>query len=306
MHLITREIRIPSHTTEIRIVPLGCTHMGAYGCQQDKVDWWLRYVYERENTYCILLGDLVDSIHEKDKRYNEDEVADWCIGTKANRHRWGNTLIDRQFKFALERFRPLAERGKILWIHAGNHEHKLVTTASRDLTRDWARSLDVPYAGLAALSQLIIRTGDGRKGSSNSGVKRLTFFTTHGGGAAQSNGGVINRVASMLNGYDVDVALMAHLHRSMHVRQVMHSITANGRRKVRERVAAVCGTFLDGHCEGANSYAELKGYNPVALGPPVVHIKRRLRSRVSKGDPDGTTDYTNLWVSDSTRSVDDE
>lgn len=292
MQLINREIVVPSLRTEVKIVTMGCTHHGAAGANEQLSGFWYNYVLSHPNTYVIFGGDMVDSIHEKDKRYAEQEVAPWCIGTPSNRQRWGGTLIDRQFRYALEKWRPLAEAGKILWIHAGNHEEKLITTASRDLTLDWSRELKIPYAGLVALSNLVVRVPTGN------GSYRVTFYTMHGGGSAQSDGAVVNKATSMLQGWDVDVALMWHLHKKAHMTKRMLGINEKGRRKTRDRVGAVCGAFLDGHCEGINSYAELKGYPPTALGPLVVHLKREIGRRPEHDDGRGTG-YTRIWISDA-------
>ena len=296
MELITRRIKATSSRAEVKIVTLGCMHHGAAGCDEKLADFWYKRILDSPDTFCILGGDLVDSIFERDKRYLEEEVAPWCFGNK-----WGGTLIDRQYNYALAKWRPLAEAGKILWIHAGNHEWKLKTQASRDLTLDWARALTsyakdagfpaVPYAGLSALSNLFIE-------SAGSSI-RVKFFTTHGGGGAQSTGSVINRADSMLNSYDVDVALMWHLHRKQHVEQPLLGITETGKRTVRSRIAAVCGTFLDGNIDGVTGYGELKQYRPSALGPLVVHIKRTHMAGSHREDEKAKSNFIRLWISDA-------
>jgi hypothetical protein len=282
---------VSSLRDQVKIVAMGCTHHGAAGADEKLAAFWYDRVLNSPNTYVIFGGDMVDSIHEKDRRYAEQEVAGWCIGTPANRKRWGGTLIDRQFRYAMEKWRPLAEAGKILWLHTGNHEEKLVASASRDLTLDWSRELNVPYAGLAALSRLTVQ----RAGGSSYGV---SFFTQHGGGGAQTDGAVMNKATALLSGYDVDVALMWHLHKKAHMTKRMLGITDTGRRRIRDRVGAVCGAFLDGHCEGIVSYAELKGYLPTALGPVVIHMKREI-GNIPKGDPQRASGYTRIWISDA-------
>jgi hypothetical protein len=305
LEFINQEVKVASIRDEVRIVAMGCIHHGAAGCDEKLADFWYNYVLNTPNAYCVLGGDLVDSIHERDKRYLDEEVAPWCFGK-----RWGGTLIDRQYHYALAKWKPLAEAGKILWIHSGNHEHKLKTQASRDLTLDWSRELTkmseaaghraVPYAGLSALTNLIVRPD-----RANGGSYRLSFFTQHGGGGAVSDGGIINKASSMLTAYDVDVALMWHVHRQMHLRVPMWSITDTGRLSRRERIGAVCGTFLSGHTEGVASYAELKGYKPQSLGPLVIHFKREVQNR-TKAEPNRATGYTRLWVSDAVRSAEEE
>jgi hypothetical protein len=300
VEFIQRRIRASSSRAETKVVAMGCIHHGAAGCDERLADFWYNYILKTPDTYVILGGDLVDSIHEKDKRYLDEEVATWCFGKK-----WGGTVIDRQYNYALAKWRPLAEAGKILWIHAGNHEWKLKTTASRDLTLDWSRALSeyarakghdpVPYAGLSALSNLIVDSGDARK--KNHGSFLVKFFTTHGGGGAQSTGSVINKADSMLNSYKVDVALMWHLHRKQHVEQPLLGITDSGKRTVASRIAAVCGTFLDGNIEGVTGYGELKQYRPSSLGPQVIHLKSKTLPKDS--EEKHARSYIHIWLSDA-------
>jgi hypothetical protein len=295
MELITQKITIPTVRTEVKIVCMGCVHHGAAGCNETLADFWYNRILTTPNTFVILGGDMVDAIHEKDKRYAEQEVAPWCLGTGANRKRWGGTVIDRQYNYGVEKWKPLADAGKILWIHKGNHEEKLVTTASRDLTLDWSRALGVPFAGLAALSNLFITPANDKRGMAG---YRVSFFTTHGGGSAQTDGAVLNKAMGMLRDYDVDVALMWHVHKKAHATKTMLGVSATGRRTVRDRIGAVCGTFLDGHIPGVTGYAELKGYGPTPLGPQVIHIKREVQAR-PKGDAGRGTGYTRIWLSDA-------
>ena len=303
MELIARDIVIPHPRTEIKIVAMGCVQHGAAGCDERLAQFWYDYILRTPHAYVILGGDLVDSIHEKDRRYAEQEVAEWCLGTKANRAKWGSTLIDRQYRYALKKWEPLAKAGKILWIHKGNHEEKLVATASRDLTLDWCRALKVPYAGLAALS--LLRVKHVKRRHESEARFSVSFFSQHGGGGAQSDGGIINKAGGMLAAWDVDVALMWHLHRKTHLTRRMLGITRSLRRAVRDRVGAVCGTFLDGHCEGVDSYAELKGYPPVVTGPLVIHIRQEDGFKTLLSDPGRATSFVRLWVSDAVRGGQD-
>lgn len=301
MEFIQRRVKSSTSRSETKIVAMGCIHHGAAGCDEKLADFWYQWILKRPDAFVILGGDLVDAIYEKDRRYLDEEVAQWCFGKK-----WGGTLIDRQYNYALAKWRPLAEAGKILWIHAGNHEWKLKTQASRDLTLDWSRALSeyatakghapIPYAGLSALSNLTVDAGKGA-------AFTVRFFTTHGGGGAQTTGSVINKADSMLNSYAVDVALMWHLHRKQHVEQPLIGITDNGKRTVHNRIAAVCGTFLDGNVEGITGYGELKQYRPSALGPQVIHLKRECLPREDGGKQ---RSYIRIWISDAVESHEED
>ena len=298
---------------EIRIVCIGCAHHGAAGADEQQLNFWYNKILNTPNMYAIFLGDMVDAIYEKDKRYTEEEVADWCWGKK-----WGGTIIDRQFNYAVEKWSPLAKAGKILWIHMGNHEEKLIAVASRDLTRDWSRVLSIPYAGYMALTNLRI-LHDGpfdpkarkRPGRDNSYSRstRVVFFTTHGAGGAQSQGAVMNKVSAMMDNYEANVYLMAHLHKRMSIARrtigITEPRTSGGklirpRRRVYDRVAAVCGTFMDGHCDGVAGYGERKGYSPIITGPSVIHIKVEHNTSSRKFVDNETPRWaTRIWVSDA-------
>ncbi len=298
MELINREVQVATPATEVKIVAMGCIHHGHAGCNERLAQFWYDRVLRSRDTYVILGGDLVDSIFEKDKRYCEGEVAPWCREMK-----WGGTLMDRQFNYALAKWQPLAAAGKILWIHEGNHEQEIRLRASRDMTREWAYRLKVPYAGYSAHSNLVCRYGSKSRGTDTG--YRVKFYTTHGSGAAQSHGGKMNKVAAMMDAFDADVCLMWHLHDRMHRLKRSEGIgePRGGLPPVirnRDRLAAMCGTFLD-RKRGVTNYGERKGFAPIVPGPSVIHLRRdsapnqrqRQRSRVTYAPG------TRIWISDA-------
>ena len=290
MEALNVRIRVPTCATEVRLVCMGCIHHGAAGCDEELADFWYDYVRNTPHTYLILGGDLVDSIAEKDKRYLEEEVARWCFDKK-----WGGTLIDRQYHYAAAKWKDLAFAGKILWIHTGNHELALKRYASRDLTLDWSRELGIPYAGYSALGNIIIGSPQHRY--------VVSFYSTHGSGASQTSGAVLNTAEAMLNRFDVDLALMWHLHRKMHVASVMlrPSKPVQGtlpQGLPRHRIAALCGTFLRGYMPGVTSYSEMKGHRPTPIGPVVIHMKQD-RTHDRKAGIENR--YIRLWISDAVR-----
>lgn len=298
MELLNRHIKLSSRGAEIKVACLGCIHHGHSACNERLADFWYRRILNAPDTYCILGGDLVDSIFERDKRYCEQEVARWCRDRK-----WGGTLIDRQFRYALEKWRPLAEAGKILWLHEGNHEQELRLRASRDLALDWCRELKIPYAGYQAHTNLICHYGKPRRGTTSLSF-RVTFFTTHGSGSAQTDGAVMNKVASLMNDYDADISIMWHLHRRMHILKRSEGI---GEPRVntppiirnRDRLAAICGTFLDRRV-GITNYGERKGFKPIVPGPSVIHIKYEpAPSAWQRQHGRAYAPGTRIWISDA-------
>ena len=268
MEIVHREVKLSRRHSELKIVAMGCVHHGAAGCDDKLAQFWYDKILQEPDTYAIFGGDMVDGIHEKDKRFTHQECAKWCFDGAL-----GGTVIDRQYRYALKKWRPLAEKGKILWLHAGNHEELLWHRfGAPDLTRNWAWELKIPYAGYSALSSLTIHSAGNRQTR-----HRVTFYSTHGSGSASTNGAAERRVKKLMDAYAADVYLMWHVHRRVTTaaRRIGLTQQRDGAVKMREydRIGAACGTFLNSHMEGITGYGELAGYEPVIPGPVIVHIK---------------------------------
>ena len=304
MQYIARRIQVPKRNPEIKIVAMGCIHHGAANCDEKLASFWYKKALEDPYTFIILGGDLVDGISEKDPRYFNGELARWCHDRK-----WGDTIIDRQYNYALQKWAPLAEKGKILWLHAGNHEWALIRHCDRNLSREWARELKIPYAGLEAFTWLTIEHGKkvergyaNRKAYPSS--TSVSFYTTHGSGSGQTTGAIANRVERMTYHWDADVCLMWHLHRRIALPRRVGAGSrprmVDGKERVvpkfRDRVAAICGTFLRSHQPDITGYGELKNYPPIAPGPVVIHIKPE-DTIYRKDEPRSYT--TRIWASEA-------
>lgn len=310
MQYIARRIAVPKRNAKIDIICMGCIHHGARNCDEKQAAFWYEKALKDPYTFIILGGDLVDGITEKDKRYFNGELATWCHDS-----RLGDTIIDRQYNYGLKKWRPLAEKGKILWMHAGNHEWALIRHCDRNLTREWARELKVPYAGLEAFSWLTIEHGPERhrgiRGQTHPSSTSVSFYTTHGSGSGQTTGAIMNRVERMTYNWDADVCLMWHLHRAMAMRRRQGTGSrprrVDGKERVtpkfRDKVAAICGTFLQSHQEGVTGYGELKNFPPIASGPVVIHIKPE--DCISRGK-EPRSYYTRIWASEAVRVTNDE
>jgi hypothetical protein len=253
--------------------------MGAYGCDEDQIDYWHQRILKRDNTYVIFGGDMVDAIHEKDRRYTHQECADWCFDSQ-----YGSTIIDRQYEYALCKWKPLAEAGKILWMHTGNHEealwHKFGCT---DLTQRWCGELSrlaheagqppVAFAGRTALSSLVVKGGAGHTSSHS-----VTFYSEHGAKAANTTGRALNIVRELMAVYAADIYLTGHNHKIGTIAERRIGLSRTSKKgEIREhcydRVGAVCGTFLNSHMSGREGYGERAGYPPLIPGPALIHIK---------------------------------
>src|SRR5207245_980932 len=74
-------------------------------------------------------------------------------------------------------------------------------------------------------------------------------------------GGHINRIEDMSSGYDADIYLRGHTHQMGYSKRKIE--TFNGEKT---KYFAAVGSFLNGHMEGATSYAEEFDLLPLPTG----------------------------------------
>ena len=280
MQLLHREVKLSKRRGTLEIVCMWCTHHGAYGCDDEQADFWYQRINDRPDTYAIFGGDMVDAIHERDKRYTHQECADWCFDPDL-----GSTIIDRQYEYAMRKWKPLAAKGKILWLHAGNHEEALWNRFGvTNLTANWCRALKIPYAGRSALSSLTIKSSSG--GTVRHGGFNVSFYSEHGSRAANSTAAALNILTKLMAVYAADIYLTGHNHRIVTMAERRIGLVRQTNQVVRmrefDRVGAVCGTFLNSHMSGREGYGERAGYAPLIPGPAIINIKVESGKRGSE------------------------
>jgi predicted nucleic-acid-binding Zn-ribbon protein len=134
---VTRlEINLKTDEDKIRLVPWGDVHIGAPEGQNDyaKAMRELQYVLDTPNTYLIGMGDFCDCAQK----------MPWKHGPNI----FTSSLSPMEQYTVLERWlRPLAEAGKIIGLHAGNHETWIMENSGIQLIDLLCRSLRVPFLG---------------------------------------------------------------------------------------------------------------------------------------------------------------
>lgn len=226
--------------------------------------------------YLIFMGDDIEG-HQVDHKYYHSET-----------HEPEKTPI-LQGRAIAKKFMPV--RDKILYWHYGNHP--LLVHKAGNVTRDVVcRELRVPYGTWSAKLTL-----NNKKGST-----MFKMFTTHGFKSINSAaGGPIRRQSNMkialkriLQHKAGDALLMAcgHIHRLLKVRPHEENLyLIDDGEEISEYFAQpgkdndsrivhpdarwyVCtGSFYKLYRRGIDSYAEIKGYDPIQLGYAVVRVR---------------------------------
>lgn len=249
------------HGDTVKIKAIADVHLGADGCDERAFRDFLARD-DDDMTFIIIIGDLLDSIIASDlKRYRKS--GDSTIG---------DAILDEQIDRAHEILWPYRDR--ILGIGVGNHEDTILGRCATDLTARLCRRLDVPSLGYSGLYQLKLIEPD-KRGVAARG-RKVTIRYHHGWTSSRTAGGQLTSNVRDLVSWDADVFLYGHGH-ALHTYQIPR-LGISGKSLVsRDLVVCLCGTFLKTY-SSRSTYSERKGYPPVRIGAPVVHIRPTWRA----------------------------
>jgi hypothetical protein len=144
------------------------------------LDWALK-----EQVQIILMGDLIEAGLRA-------SVGDSVY--------FQNLNPQSQIDEVVSLLSPLAKRGLIIGLHAGNHEDRITQTTSIDVSRLMANQLGVPYCGYAGWHLLKV------------GKQNYTMYATHGAGGSKFKHTKLKTVVDLAGWISADVIAHAHLH----------------------------------------------------------------------------------------------
>jgi len=270
------------HNT-IKLTPIGDLHLGNAGCDEAALNKWVDTVAADPNHYTVYMGDMADCILPGDKRFDPGEVAEW-LWSPDNRGR----IADAQYERVYELLKPIPKE-RVLGIIEGNHERTIRDRHNRDLTRDLARTLDIPYLGQEAFLYVTIpyaskaknggkqrKLAESKGGiSSGRGGGILKIFITHGSGGGRKVGAKANKITDLTSWVNADIILCGHHHDKFATRTVQLDLDRAGHLVARERLHVLTGSFLKTYKEGTRGYGARELYPPTAIGPVTITIHPR-------------------------------
>jgi len=225
VNVIKKELGMDTAT----LVPLSDVHVGHRDFDESyfrsTVDWMVQ-----KGAYTILLGDMIDGISKKDRRFENDSIDPKFRDKIDNLHH-------EQTKHCLKLLEPLREKGLILGILTGNHETSIKKQFSYDPTQVMSEALGVPV--LTDPGYVVLQLDSG--GSKHS----ARIFCTHGvflGG--RYVGGQVNRMAALANDFQADIFLAGHTHQRFLVGRHRVGLSKNFKLETRKYFIANTGSFL--------------------------------------------------------------
>ncbi len=228
-----------------------------------------------EKVVLVLMGDEhIGSIY-----YNKDEhkrILDWCYEERdpiilmgdeletATRDSVGagifeqDEIVQEQFEFCENLYKPFADEGLLLGIHIGNHEQRVFNHSGVNLSKMLAKNLNVNYLGAGAVSYIKV------------GSQKYWVYTTHGNAGSRMPHTKVKSVLDIQNMIEgMDVYGMGHLHQLSHHIKNVYTVNRK-KRKIEERQIhfVLTGTFLN-HW---GSYAHTKNMEPARIGCPKIKL----------------------------------
>lgn len=235
------EINVIKHTPvldrALHLYPIGDFHVGHRLHAADRLRPLLDYILEDPDGYVILLGDQAEAATKTSVGmavYDESEHV--------------NQQIERLYHLLL----PLAEAGKIVGIHEGNHEYRIQQLVSIDPMQWLARWLGVPYLGWQAFTEFQV------------GDQSYLVHSFHGRSSAQTPGGLINAAYKLMHHVEADIYLSGHVHDPIYD-STARFVRKPGTNKMVKKYYHffICTAWLDYF----GGYADMKALRPSMIKP---------------------------------------
>jgi len=240
---------------EVEILPLADLHLGDIHSDGLKIREWLSYIRDRENCFCILNGDLMNTAIKS-------SISDTYLESL--------TPME-QLQQCVKLFEPIKE--KVLLVTAGNHERRIARETSIDTTLLMAEQLGLGelYAPESAL--LFVQFGKQNAHNNNQPVL-YSIYCVHGSGGGRKEGGKVNRLADLAEIIDADIFVHSHSH--------LPVVMKNGYYRVNTRhctVSKVDRLFVNTSSSLEwGGYGEIASFKPNSLETPLIILNGTKKS----------------------------
>lgn len=252
-----RDIFYKNTLDVIRIKPVFDVHLGARAC--DVNAFKAHMADSDDNTYFLFGGDLFDSIIATDPRYRKS--GDGTVGDE---------IIDEQVELGYSIIEPYKDR--ILGMASGNHEDAIAKRHGTHPIKRLCRRIGCPFLGYSGLFRLQLKKR--KKGKLQGGTRKVVIRYHHGwGGGSRTQGADLTKFSKDILYWQADVFLYGHVHRKQTDSIPRLGLVGN-KLVAKPKIIAICGTFLKTYNVGGDpTYSEIKGYPPVMVGAPEIHIR---------------------------------
>lgn len=253
----------------VRIACFSDTQFGSRYFSRKHFLKWIKKQSVIPQTYFLTIGDNIEAITTKDKRFSLEHLDPNYFPRYFNNPTskfWGrpDALVDAQIEDFVETVTPHIRPDQWIGIGRGNHDDTIRLRHGSDPQARLAEMLGTKDLGYSWLLTLCLRPQKGGNGRS----RTITFYGHHGWGAgSRTSGGDITKFERLLIDYDADIYLTGHTHKPFAMPFPRVGIDRNGKMVSRDRWLANTGSFMKLLADGpVPSWAETKGFRVVKLG----------------------------------------
>lgn len=265
MQIIEHTIPYSSRSDEFTIHAIADIHHGAKASDTPRLERRLAEIDADPLALWVDLGDNCDNIGWHDPRFDFGALPRWLVEAHMDNPKLGLAQLQRDDLAArINRYDTLGD--KLLGAVEGNHEaairrHQEIDvylTLLEKIKPDASKHLALGMSGF-----LVLRFRRTLANSSGS-TWTVVMYLHHGWGGGDLAGGVNLKLERLMDRYEADIYLLGHHHKV-----TTHTNTAplrvNSALQVEQppdKVGAVCGTYLRGVIQDADTYSEAKAYRP--------------------------------------------
>jgi UDP-2,3-diacylglucosamine pyrophosphatase LpxH len=260
MQIVEHEIRVKSRADEIKIHPIGDTHIGKINCDEKALRRYVQEIADDPNAYWIGGGDYFDSIKPSDiKRFDLGVLPDWVlIGSPEEIKKNLSGLVNRQLDRFCVIMQPIAH--KCLGFIEGNHEFEIRKRHNEDYVERMAKQFGT--VNLTDSAFMRIKMYRSAKVSAESTV---VLYIEHGCGGGRSYGSELNHLGSMVSDKDADMICRGHSHKSDELATSRMHISSHGKIpkdacQSRDICALNWGSWLLSYQVGPSTYERRASY----------------------------------------------
>lgn len=277
-----------SRRDKFHILPIGDIHYGSPSCDTRFLNGLLQWVLTQDNVYVIGMGDYIDATHHHMPWYDA-ETTQKMIDALPMSQRQGevnklSTTIGSQSKWIRETLRPLAEAGKIIALHQGNHDMRLANITGYNWVADMCQEFGVKWLGHSALTRLAFRRINE--------IVSWDIFSTHGKYRGTTPGGKISKLEKLVSMFEADCYLHGDAHDLITYQHPRIHLNNKANKEERNKTLVLTGSFVRSYGDMI-TYSEEKDMKPVNIGCPKLTFipnKRVLEVSVYSTDSFKTWD----------------
>lgn len=246
---------LPKTLESVELLVLADYHYADPHSDHDAIKRDIEYVASRDDTYCVLAGDLMN-----------------CAIKSSVSDTYGDTLSPmEELSICSELLQPISN--KIVGMVGGNHEARHYKTNGVDMSLILAKQLGISDRYSPDTALIFLRFGRMINHASHHRPNLYTIYLTHGTGGGRREGGKVQRLVDLSTIVDADIYIMGHTHLPATLK------TAFARPSPANSSITYCTRLFVNSAAKLNygGYGDVGGYRPSAKDTPRILLSGTVK-----------------------------